>query len=163
MIRLNLATDYALRTLLYLAVRPQERPSVREVAEFHRISADHVSKVAQQLVHAGFVRAERGRGGGLRLARVPEQISVGAVVEVFEGPVALLECVTTENVCVIQPGCRLRGVLTRAGARLIQELKAVTLAELVTPASEPLVQLQAPRGPSELLSPDAGAPAPLSE
>lgn len=141
MIRLNLSTDYALRTLLYLASQPDKQISTREIAEFHSISADHVSKVVQHLVHAGYLRAERGRHGGLRLARPVEQISVGAVVELFEGPVALLDCVTTSGVCVIQPGCRLRRVLDRAGTRLIMELRKVTLAELIASPAGELVQL----------------------
>ena len=142
MLRLNLSTDYALRTLLFLASQPDRQVSTREVVEFYGISADHVSKVVQQLVHGGFVRAGRGRGGGLRLARSASEISVGAVVELFEGPVSRLECVATEGVCVIQPGCRLRRVLDEAGARLVETLKAVTLAELVGPARSPLIQLE---------------------
>lgn len=142
MIRLNLSTDYALRTLLYLASRPEQQASVREVSEFYDISSDHVSKVVQRLAHAGLLRAGRGRGGGLRLGRSTAQINVGEVVELFEGPVALLECVSTEGVCVIQPGCRLRHVLDQAGARLIQELKQVTLEELVARPLSPLLQLE---------------------
>jgi Rrf2 family transcriptional regulator, nitric oxide-sensitive transcriptional repressor len=141
MIRLNLATDYALRTLLYLASQPGRQVSTREVAEFYGISTDHVSKVVQHLAHAGYIRAERGRTGGLRLGRPSGEISVGDVVELFEGPVSLLECVRTENVCRIQPGCRLRRVLHRAGERLIRELRAVTLADLVEPPESSLVQV----------------------
>jgi Rrf2 family nitric oxide-sensitive transcriptional repressor len=144
MIRLNLSTDYALRLLLYLASSPGRQASTREVAGFYQISSDHLSKVAQHLAHAGYVRAGRGRTGGLRLGKPAEQISVGDVVELFEGPVALLECVNTEHVCVIQPHCRLRSVLQRAGAQLVREMKQVTLADLVgVPADGGLVQLSA--------------------
>jgi len=66
---------------------------------------------------------------------------VGEVVELFEGPVSLLECVGSSGVCVIQPGCRLRNVLKRAGDRLASELRAVTLAELVKPGAAPFVSL----------------------
>ena len=65
--RLILSTDYALRTLLYLASHPDRQVSTREVVQFYGISADHVSKVVQHLAHAGYVRARRGRGGRLRL------------------------------------------------------------------------------------------------
>lgn len=148
MIRLNLSTDYALRTLLYLAREAEAHASCREVAEFYGISGDHVSKVVQHLAHAGLVRAGRGRGGGLRLGRAPERITVGEVVELFEGPVSLLECVSREGVCRIQPGCRLRALLEGAGARLMAELKSVTLADLAQPADTPLFQISvaAPRG-----------------
>jgi Rrf2 family nitric oxide-sensitive transcriptional repressor len=149
MIRLNLSTDYALRTLLYLASQPGRQISTREVAGFYGISADHVTKVVQHLSHSGLVRAERGRSGGLRLGKAPEQITVGEVVELFEGPVSLLECVSTEGVCVIQPGCRLKAVLHRVGEQLVSELRSVTLADLVGPPEAPLVQL----------SPGGGSPS----
>lgn len=142
MIKLNLSTDFALRALLYLSMHPGQQVSTREIADFHGISGDHVSKVVQQLAHAGLVRAERGRHGGLRLGRLPEQISVGEVIELFEGPVALLECVRTRDVCVIQPNCRLRRVLDRAGTRLIMELKQVTLADLTAPTAPELIGLE---------------------
>jgi Rrf2 family transcriptional regulator, nitric oxide-sensitive transcriptional repressor len=147
MIRLNLSTDYALRTLLYLASQPDRQVSTREIVQFHGISGDHVSKVVQHLVHAGYVRAERGRGGGLRLGRPAAQITVGKVVELFEGPVTLLDCVTTEGVCVIQPGCRLRRVLEQAGAQLMETLNGATLADLAAPPEPSLVQLSVPAAP----------------
>ncbi len=156
MIRLNLATDYALRTLLYLAARPGEQASTREIAEFHQISVDHVSKVAQQLTRAGYLRAGRGRTGGLMLRLAPDAISVGDVVELFEGPVALLECVTSDDVCVIQPGCRLRRVLHRAGARLIRELKEVRLSDLVSPGAEGAALVQLEDRPAALAGPECG-------
>lgn len=144
MIRLNLSTDYALRTLLYLASNPARQVSTREVVQFYGISADHLSKVVQHLSHSGYVRAGRGRTGGLQLGRPAAEITVGQVVELFEGPVALLDCVTTEGVCVIQPGCRLRRLLDQAGAQLVATLNSVTLAELVTSPDSALIQLTAP-------------------
>jgi Rrf2 family nitric oxide-sensitive transcriptional repressor len=144
MIRLNLSTDYALRTLLYLATNPARQVSTREVVQFYNISADHLSKVVQHLSHAGYVRAGRGRTGGLQLGRPATEITVGRIVELFEGPVALLDCVSTEGVCVIQPGCRLRHLLDRAGAQLVETLNGVTLAELVASPEPALIQLSVP-------------------
>lgn len=158
MIRLSLATDYALRTLLFLGSRRGERNCVRDVADFYAISSDHVSKVVQQLSRHGLVRTDRGRSGGLSLAREPERITVGEVVELFEGPVALLECVSSPGVCVIQPQCRLRRVLDRAGARLIRELKEVTLADLVAGSDRDLMQISLnPLGTPMSREPQEGA------
>ena len=147
MIRLNLSTDYALRILLFLASQPERQVSTREVVQFHGISADHVTKVVQHLARAGYVRTGRGRAGGLRLARPAAQITIGEVVELFEGRVSLLDCVTTAGVCVIQPGCRLRRLLDQAGAQLVETLNGVTLAELVQSPEPALVQLS-PRPPA---------------
>ena len=128
--RLTLQTDYALRVLLYLATRPG-RATISEVAEFYRISAHHLGKVAHQLGRLGYVRNVRGPGGGIELAREPVGITVGEVVTSFEGNTHLLECVGTPGVCVIQPGCRLRGVLAEAERRQMEYLDGVTLAALV--------------------------------
>ena len=76
--RLALQTDYALRTLLYLATG-SGRATVAEVAEFYGISAHHLGKVVQQLGRLGLVRNVRGPGGGIDLARPAASITVGEV------------------------------------------------------------------------------------
>lgn len=138
--RLALQTDYALRTLLYLADRGT-RVQIRDVAEFFSISQHHVAKVVQQLARLGYIRSLRGIGGGLELARPPEEITVGRVVLDFEGNMHLLECVGTEGVCVIQPRCGLKGVLAEAERRQQQYLDSVRLSDLIEPGV-PLVELR---------------------
>ena len=128
--RLSLQTDYALRTLLYLATR-SGRATVAEVAGFYGISAHHVGKVVHQLGRLGYIRNHRGPGGGIELARAPGAVTVGNVVLDFEGNVHLLDCVSTPDVCVIQPGCTLRSVLVEAEKRFVDYLQSVTLESLL--------------------------------
>jgi len=128
--RLSLQTDYALRTLLYLATR-SGRATVAEVAEFYGISAHHVGKVVHQLGRLGYIRNHRGPGGGMELARAPGAVTVGNVVLDFEGNVHLLDCVSAPDVCVIQPGCTLRSVLVEAENRFVNYLQSVTLESLL--------------------------------
>jgi Rrf2 family nitric oxide-sensitive transcriptional repressor len=130
--RLDLHTDYALRTLIFLAGRPG-RASVAEVAGFYGISKDHVAKVVQALVKMGYVRSQRGAGGGIELARPPDQIRIGQVIAALEGNMHLLDCVGTENVCTIQPGCRLRRVLAHAERIQLDYLNSVRLSDVVEP------------------------------
>jgi Rrf2 family nitric oxide-sensitive transcriptional repressor len=130
--RLDLQTDYALRTLLFLAGNPG-RASARAVAEFYQISRDHVAKVVQALARLGYVRSTRGVGGGIELARRPEEIRVGQVILDFEGDMHLLQCVGTANVCIIQPGCRLRSVLATAEQIQVDYLQTVKLSDIVQP------------------------------
>jgi Rrf2 family nitric oxide-sensitive transcriptional repressor len=127
---LSLQTDYALRTLLYLATR-SGRSTVADVAGFYGISAHHVGKVVHLLGRLGYVSNHPGRGGGIALARRPDEITVGRVVLEFEGNMHLLECVATPGVCVIQPGCTLRGVLAEAERRQMDYLNGVTLESLL--------------------------------
>jgi Rrf2 family nitric oxide-sensitive transcriptional repressor len=130
--RLALHTDYALRTLLYLAGNPG-RANAGAVAEFYRISKDHVAKVVQTLARQGYVRSIRGIGGGIELAKRPEEIRVGQVILDCEGNMHLLDCVGIENVCVIQPGCKLKTVLAKAERIQMEYLQSVKLSDLLTP------------------------------
>lgn len=139
---LALQTDYALRTLLFLAMR-RERAQITQVSDFYQISRDHVAKVVQHLVKRGYVRSIRGIGGGMELRRRPEEITVGEVISDFEGGMHLLECVVTENICTIQPGCKLRHVLQEAERRQMEYLRSVTLADLIPPQRD-LVSLTLP-------------------
>jgi Rrf2 family nitric oxide-sensitive transcriptional repressor len=132
---LSLQTDYALRTLIYLAGKPG-RTQIGPVAEFYGISVHHVAKVVSQLARWGYVRSIRGIGGGIELARKAEDIRVGEVVQASEGRMHLLECVGVENVCVIQPACKLRRVLARAEEMQMDYLNSVRLSDVVRPAGQ---------------------------
>jgi len=127
--QLTMQTDYALRTLMYLASR-DERATVSEVAALFKISSHHVAKVVNQLSRLGYIRSVRGLGGGIELALPLEEIRLGEVIERFEGNLHLLECVGTENVCVIQPFCKLKGVLAEAERIQRDYLNSVTLADV---------------------------------
>jgi len=140
--RLALQTDYALRTLIYLAGRPG-RSNVQAVADFYQISRDHVAKVVRRLGQLGYIRNIRGAGGGIELARRADDIRVGQVVLDFEGQMHLLECVGTDEVCVIQPGCRLRRVLAEAERIQVEYLQAVRLSDVIQGDGQ-LVQVQLP-------------------
>jgi Rrf2 family nitric oxide-sensitive transcriptional repressor len=128
--RLSLQTDYALRTLLFAATRAG-RATVADVSEFYGISPHHVGKVVHQLGRLGYIRNRRGPGGGIELARSPGTITVGQVVLDFEGQVHLLDCVASQDVCVIQPGCTLRTVFVEAERRFLDYLHGVTLESLL--------------------------------
>ena len=130
--RLALQTDYALRTLMFLgSKRRKQRSTIAAVSEFFRISEAHVAKVVNQLARLGFVRSVRGAGGGIELGRDAAQIRVGEVISAFEGNMHLLDCVGTEDVCVIQDHCKLRTVLVRAERVQMDYLNGVRLTDII--------------------------------
>lgn len=124
--KLTLFTDYAMRTLLYLAARPERLCSIAEVAGAYTISQNHLMKVVNELARSGYVETVRGRAGGIRLGRPPEQINVGAVVRQTEDSLALVDCAS----CRIAPGCGLTGVLREALGAFLAVLDRYTLADL---------------------------------
>ncbi|MFN0052279.1 MAG: RrF2 family transcriptional regulator [Planctomycetales bacterium] len=130
--RLALQTDFALRTLMFLASRKGEaRATIADVAAFFRISEPHVAKVVNQLSRLGYLRSLRGAKGGIELGRPAADICVGDVILAFEGNMHLLECVGTDNVCVIQDHCKLRVALAHAERLQLDYLKGIRLTDVL--------------------------------
>lgn len=131
--RLTLHTDYALRMLMFLALAPERAHTIEDIATRYGISRNHLMKVAQTLVQAGFVESLRGRGGGLRLAREPDSIRLGAIVRATEDGFTLVECFDAErNTCVVTPACGLRNPLQEALLAFLAVLDGYSLADLVS-------------------------------
>jgi Rrf2 family nitric oxide-sensitive transcriptional repressor len=139
-VRLTLQTDYALRTLMFLAIQPQ-RTTIGDVAQRFNISSAHVAKVVNQLARLRLVRSVRGVGGGIELAQPPDQIRIGQVVTAFEGSMKLLDCIDAEGVCVIESFCRLKSVLGEAERIQMEYLNSITLAD-VLPSNQQMVELR---------------------
>ena len=129
--RLTNFSDYALRLLMYAAAQEDRLITIEETAELFGISRAHLMKVANQLTRAGYLKAIRGRSGGLTLAKSPKKIRLGDVLRLTEPDFALVECFTSGNQCLITPRCRLRGVLNEALSVFFRKLDSYTLADLV--------------------------------
>ena len=138
--RLTRYTDYSLRVLMYLAVRPDGFGTIQSIAEAYGVSRNHLMKVVQELNRRRYIDTVRGKGGGMRLRLPPERINVGQVVRDMESDLALVECFGPHNRCVITPECRLRDVLGDAMNAFMAVLDRYTLADLVADP-EPLRRL----------------------
>jgi Rrf2 family nitric oxide-sensitive transcriptional repressor len=133
--RLTEHTDYALRVLMYLGANGGRLATTREVALLHGISHHHLTKVVNQLGHAGFVETVRGRCGGIRLARAPADIMVGDVVRHTEPDFNLVACLDGRaRPCPLAPACVLKGALCRAAAGFLESLDRKPLSSLVPPS-----------------------------
>ncbi len=136
--RLTTYTDYALRVLMYLGLSGERLATIQEIAEQYGISKNHLMKLVHELGRLGYVETVRGKNGGLRLARRPDEITVGEIVRQMEPDMALVECLqTTEPGCRIVTDCVLRPALEDALERFLETLDGYTLADLLIPA-EPL-------------------------
>jgi len=130
--RLTTFTDYGLRVLIYVAIHPEQRSTIAEIATAFDISENHLTKIVHTLGKAGFLANVRGRGGGIELARPAASINVGSVVRATEPSAMPAECFDREtNTCSIAPHCRLRGVLGEALRAFDAVLAKYTLADLV--------------------------------
>jgi Rrf2 family nitric oxide-sensitive transcriptional repressor len=130
--QLTYYTDYSLRVLMYLAVQPERRINISEIAERYGISRNHLVKVVHNLARGGLIKSYRGKGGGIKLARDPEQINIGAVVRYTEGPLKPVECFDAErNRCVIANVCGLAAIIAEACDNFFATLDRYTLADLL--------------------------------
>lgn len=129
--RLTTFTDYALRVLLHVATAPDGRTTVAEVARAYAVSEHHLVKVVHRLGQAGLLSNSRGNGGGLRLARRPETITVGEVVRRTEGDTLLADCFGEGGRCALVGTCRLVEVLREADAAFYHTLDRYTLRDLL--------------------------------
>jgi Rrf2 family transcriptional regulator, nitric oxide-sensitive transcriptional repressor len=129
--RLTSFSDFALRLLMYAAAHEERLITIEEVSEVYNISRAHLMKIANTLTKAGFLKAVRGRSGGLTLAKPPRKIRVGDVVRMTEPDFALVECFAAGNQCIITRSCRLRGIMQEGLAAFNAVLDKYTLADLM--------------------------------
>lgn len=130
--RLTLHTDYALRLLMLLALEPEDVHTAEDVARRYDVSRNHLNKVVQTLSQAGFIESLRGRGGGVRLARKPDDINLGRVVRATEDNFHIVECFCREtNTCIVAPACGLRDPLEEAVRAFMSVLDRYSLADLM--------------------------------
>jgi Rrf2 family nitric oxide-sensitive transcriptional repressor len=140
-VQLTRYRDYSLRVLIYLALDPERLVTIEDIAQGYDISKAHLMKVVHQLGLRGYVETVRGRGGGLRLARRPEEIRVGEVVRWTE-EMDLVECFDpASSQCAIEPVCGLRSALHEALAAFLAALDRYTIADLVERRRKPLARL----------------------
>lgn len=149
--QLNQQTDYALRVLILLAREvqiaaqtPHTTPrlvTIREIAAFYHISHNHLMKVVTRLNEQGFIYAQRGRGGGLRLGGDGLSICVGHVVRVMEGSWQMAACFSPQGVCPIQGNCQLQWTLHEALHAFWTVLDQYTLQDMVGDIKKPLAPL----------------------
>lgn len=129
--RLTTKTNLAARVLMACAFNRGKTLRTSDIAQVSNASLNHLLQVVNGLQAHGFIETLRGRHGGLRLARPPEQVSMGSVFRVFEAGHPFAECFDAEtNTCPLSTECRLRGYIARAVEALYHELDMVTLEDL---------------------------------
>ncbi|QTD54565.1 RrF2 family transcriptional regulator [Parasphingorhabdus cellanae] len=129
--RLTTQTDYALRTLMFLATQ-EESCTIDDIASAYGISKNHLMKVVQRLASAGFIISQRGRGGGLMLAHEAAEINIGTVVRAMEEFNQFVECSPgSTNHCVITPICGLSHMLADAVEAFLCHLDGFTLSDAI--------------------------------
>lgn len=131
-------TDFALRVLIYTGMKKEgELANIREISEVFNISQHHLGKIVHELNKLELIETIRGRNGGFRLAKSPEDINIGLVVRILENDSKLLGCFEEgAEHCIITPACTLKHVLNKALHAFFKVLEQYTLKDLITNEQE---------------------------
>lgn len=123
-------TDYSLRVLIFVALRESgSQATINEICDHFGMPRNHLIKVVQRLGQLGYLRTQRGKGGGLRLGKPAEGIVVGDVVRAMEPNLDIVDCSSPD--CPLTGGCRLRSVLEEALDAFLSVLSRYTVADLI--------------------------------
>ena len=123
--------DYAVRAVLYLARKSEQRIATSVIAEEQHIPPSFLAKIISQLSIAGLLHTSRGARGGVTLARESKDVTLLEVVEAIDGPIQLNECVENTGACSFTHGCPMRPIWCEAQEDLVDRLKNTSFADMV--------------------------------
>jgi len=132
-VNLSRKGEYALRAMIVLARDYGEgHMRVQEIAEEERIPRKFLEQILLELRNAGLLESKRGVGGGYRLIKPPDEVTLAKIVRIIEGPLAPLSCVSqmAHVKCPEQDTCRLYSVMLDVRNAIADVLEGVTLADV---------------------------------
>lgn len=130
--RITKRTNLAMRVLMFCGAHESRLVTKSEIAARCNTSESHLAQIINRLGQLGFLYTQRGRRGGIRLARPMQQIVIGDVFRQFETGVPLAECFAdVDNTCPLVDACRLRLALAEAAEVFLSHLDGITLDSLV--------------------------------
>lgn len=132
--KISARTRYGLRILLDIAQHEKDASprTIGAIAESQDISAAFISRLAVPLRRAHLINAERGVGGGLRLARSPDDITLLDISEALDGPVSILKCLAAPKSCRRQAKCLARSIWNDLNTTIRNALATVTLSTVMS-------------------------------
>jgi Rrf2 family protein len=134
---LSKKTKYAVHALLHLAKRKEEGPVlISDISEQENIPRKFLEAILLDLKKAGILGSKKGRGGGYYLLKSPDEVHVAAIMRLFDGPIALLPCVTYMfyercDECKNEEECGIRDVMLELRNKTVKYLKGATLSEIL--------------------------------
>ena len=129
--KLSTKGRYGARLMLDLALHFGKRPVLlKDVAERQEISEKYLGHLIPPLKAAGLINSSRGAHGGYILARSPEDITLGEIIQAVEGSLSLVECVATPGVCHRVGFCVTRDIWNQMGEKMAEVLESITLQDM---------------------------------
>ncbi len=131
MIRISMRTDYGLIALKHIASLPDGNlANAREIAALFCLPPNLLAKILQNLSQSGIIEAQKGSGGGYRMAKSAGDVTLAQVFESIEGPVHMVMCTSTDGTCSIEERCTVKNGLTNLEQKFYEFFDTVTLADV---------------------------------
>ncbi len=122
-------TDYAFRILTYVASMSEDKTTIQKISDALSISRNHLMKIVNQMATEGWIQANRGKNGGIKLGIQPDALTLRQVVERMEQTLEPVNCEVP--LCTLNSHCQLKGILFEAQLAFMQHLGNYTLADLI--------------------------------
>lgn len=154
---LSQKTKYALKAVFRLAREGGRGPlMISEIAQSDGIPKKFLELILLDLKNHGILHSKKGRGGGYSLAKSPSAISIGSIVRITEGPLALLPCVSVTayrrcDECPDENACGIRLVMKQVRDETARILDGTTVAEVLDRIKKGTSPSAASEEPSEFL------------
>ena len=124
-------TDYAVRAMCYMAKKGRGVISVTELVTSLKIPRPFLRKILQAMTKKGLVKSYKGIGGGFKLGRSPDRIFLVDLIEVFQGPMSINECIFKKRACPNISECPLKKRIDSIERKVEAELRTITIGSLL--------------------------------
>lgn len=134
--KLNRKLEYALMALKHMSAKiPGELTSAKEVSENFSSPFDATARVMQAMAQRGLLRAEHGAFGGYQITKDLSKVTMLQLLDIIEGPTAMVKCMHKESPCVIQGTCNIVSPVQLLQSKLNEFYSNITLKELLLEAA----------------------------
>jgi len=131
MMRISMKTDYGLIALKHIASHGNGHLiNAKEIAQRFNLPPNLLAKILQSLSSSGIIEAQKGSGGGYRMARKPQEVTLTEVFESIEGPVHMVLCTRTAGCCSVEDLCTVKNGLVNLERKFAEFFDSVTLADV---------------------------------
>lgn len=130
MIRISKMSDYAMVIMAYLSKAPEHFAQTNDIAINTHIAKPTTAKILKRLAKQGLLESHRGTSGGYKLTKAPDKISVADIIEVIEGPMAIMDCTLGQDHCAIYKNCAINAPWVQINRVIVKSLDTIKLHDL---------------------------------
>ena len=130
--KLSTRSRYGTRMVLNLAENYNEGPvQIGQIAKQLEVSVKYLEQLIIPLKKAALIKSVRGPKGGHKLAKPPEEVTVGDIVRILEGGIDLSDCIADPKICQNTESCVTRSLWQEATDAMYDKLDSTTFADMI--------------------------------